>query len=45
MQFYIPFGDWSRDGHGQDEEILVEAEKQIKKEYGEDFFSRLCSRL
>ncbi len=47
MQFYIPFGDWSRDGHGQDEEILVEAEsmeklleaeKQIKKEYGEDFF-------
>ena len=25
MQFFIPFGDWSKEGHGQYETILVEA--------------------
>ena len=47
MRFYIPFGDWSGDGHKRYEKVLVEAEsmeklleaeKQIKKEYGENFF-------
>ena len=47
MKFYIPFGDWSRDGHEHYDTVLVEAEsmedllraeKQIKTIYGEDFF-------
>lgn len=47
MKFYIPFGDWSSDGHGCYDEVLVEAEsmeklleaeQKIKKEYGENFF-------
>lgn len=25
MKFYIPFGDWSDDGHGKYENLLVEA--------------------
>ena len=47
MQFYIPFGDWSDDGHGKyvsvlveapSMELLLEAEKKIKEKYGNDFF-------
>lgn len=47
MKFYIPFGDWSHDGHGMCENILVEADSmdklykavdKIKKEHGEYFF-------
>ena len=47
MKFYIPFGDWSDDGHGKyvsvlveapSMELLLEAEKQIKEKYGNDFF-------
>lgn len=25
MKMYIPFGDWSDDGHGKYEKVLVEA--------------------
>ena len=48
MQFFIPFGDWSKDGHGQYETILVEApsmeslleaQNKIKEKYGKYFFS------
>lgn len=47
MKFYIPFGDWSHDGHGMSENVLVEAESmdrldeaiaKIKAKYGRDFF-------
>ena len=47
MKFYIPFGNWSQDGHGYYEKVsveaptmegLLEAEKKIKEKYGEDFF-------
>ncbi len=47
MQFYIPFGDWSDDGHGKytkvlveapSMELLLEAENKIKDKYGKDFF-------
>lgn len=46
-KFYIPFGDWSDDGHGKYVNILVQApsmerlletQKRIKCIYGEDFF-------
>lgn len=46
-KFYIPFGDWSDDGHGKYVNILVQApsmehlletQKRIKCVYGEDFF-------
>ena len=47
MKFYIPFGDWSNDGHGKYKKILVkapsmelllEAEKKIKEKYSNLFF-------
>ena len=47
MKFYISFGDWSRDGHGMSENVLVEAESmdrlkeaitKIEAKYGRDFF-------
>lgn len=47
MKFYIPFGDWSGDGHQHYEKVLVEAESmgklleaenKIKAIYGEKFF-------
>ena len=53
MKFYIPFGDWSQDGHCQYEkvlveapsmEVLLEAEKKIKEKYGEDFFRGFASQ-
>ena len=30
MRFYIPFGDWSGDGHERYEKVLVEAESMKK---------------
>ncbi len=48
MKMYIPFGDWSDDGHGKYERILVEApsmeyllnaQSRIKAIYGQDFFN------
>ena len=53
MRFYIPFGDWSQDGHGYYEKVLVEApsmeglleaEKKIKEKYGEDFFEGFANQ-
>ena len=51
MKMYIPFGDWSDDGHGKYEKVLVEApsmghlleaQKKIKAEYGEHFFHEMA---
>lgn len=51
MKFYIPFGDWSDDGHGKYENLLVEApsmegllkaQEKIKERYGKDFFSHIA---
>ncbi len=48
MQFLIPFGDWSNDGHGRYETVLVEApsmetvleaQNKIREKYGNYFFS------
>ena len=48
MKMYLPFGDWSDDGHGKYEKILIEApnmqflrDAQIKIEerYGKHFWS------
>lgn len=53
MQFFIPFGDWSNDGHGRYETILVEApsmeslleaQDKIKEKYGKYFFSDYAER-
>ena len=47
MKMYIPFGDWSDDGHGKYERVLVEApsmeslleaQKRIRAKYGDKFF-------
>ena len=46
-KFYIPFGDWSDDGHGKYVNILVQApsmehllnaQKNIRGDYGDNFF-------
>ena len=48
MQFFIPFGDWSDDGHGKyvtelveapSMEHLLNAQIKIKEKYGNRFFS------
>lgn len=53
MKFYIPFGDWSDDGHGKYENLLVEApsmeglliaQEKIKEKYGKDFFSQIADK-
>ena len=47
MKMYLPFGDWSGDGHKQWDKVLIEApsmehllnaQNKIKEKYGEDFF-------
>lgn len=47
MKFYIPFGDWSNDGHGHFENILVaansmqdvlDAQDTIRDYWGKSFF-------
>ena len=52
MQFFIPFGDWSNDGHGRYETVLVEApsmehllnaQNKIKEKYGTYFFSTFAN--
>ena len=52
MQFFIPFGDWSNDGHGRYETVLVEApsmehllnaQNKIKEKYGKYFFSSFAN--
>lgn len=47
MKMYLPFGDWSDDGHGKYEKVLIEApsmehllraQMALKEQYGADFF-------
>ena len=47
MKAYIPFGDWSKDGHGQCAQVLVsignmrdlvDAQNKIKSRWGDSFF-------
>lgn len=51
MKMYLPFGDWSDDGHGKYEKILIDApsmehlynaQQTIKAEYGKDFFDNMA---
>lgn len=51
MKMYLPFGDWSDDGHGRYEKILIEApsmehllnaQNKIKEIYGASFFSGMA---
>lgn len=52
MKAYLPFGDWSDDGHGKYHNVLVdihsmqellEAEKDIKTKYGKYFFDNFAN--
>lgn len=46
MKYYLPFGDWSDDGHGYwkqvlidgDKDTILKAEKAISDEYGDSFW-------
>ena len=47
MKMYLPFGDWSHDGHGQYEKVLIDApsmehllkaQKQITEKYDKFFW-------
>ena len=53
MKMYIPFGDWSDDGHGKYHKVLVEApsmegllkaQTAIKEKYGKCFFDGFAER-
>lgn len=53
MKMYIPFGDWSDDGHGKYDKVLVDApsmtqlfnaQQAIKFEYGEHFFDGMADQ-
>ena len=53
MKMYIPFGDWSDDGHGKYDKVLVDApsmevlydaQKSICAKYGKDFFDGYADR-
>lgn len=52
MKFFIPFGDWSNDGHGRYTTVLVEAPSmehllnaqiKIKEKYGKYFFTSFAN--
>lgn len=52
MLAYLPFGDYSRDGHCQCEYVLIDidninaiiqAQEKIKEKYGETFFSTFAN--
>ena len=52
MKMYLPFGDWSGDGHCVYEKILIdapsmehllEAQKKIKEKYGSMFFKNFAN--
>ena len=52
MKMYLPFGDWSHDGHGQYEKILISApsmdnllnaQQKIKDKYGKFFFQHFAT--
>ena len=47
MKMYLPFGDWSDDGHGKYDKLLIdapgmlslfEAQKKLKEKYGDKMF-------
>ena len=49
MKMYLPFGDWSDDGHGKYDKLLIdapdmssllEAQKKLKEKYGDKMFGR-----
>jgi len=53
MKMYIPFGDWSDDGHGKYDKVLVDApsmtqlfnaQQAIKFEYGQHFFDGMADQ-
>ena len=53
MKMYIPFGDWSDDGHGKYDKVLVDApsmkalydaQKCLCARYGNDFFDGYADR-
>ena len=53
MKMYIPFGDWSDDGHGKYDKVLVDApsmkalydaQKCLCARYGNDFFDEYADR-
>ena len=53
MKMYLPFGDWSGDGHCIYEKILIdapsmehllEAQKKIKEKYGSMFFKNYANK-
>ena len=53
MKMYIPFGDWSNDGHGRYRKILIDApsmeslrdaQKRIQEKYGNEFFDNFASK-
>lgn len=50
MKMYLPFGDWSCDGHGHYEKVLIDApsmehllktQEKIKQKYGAKFFEEM----
>lgn len=51
MKMYLPFGDWSDDGHGKYKNVLIEApsmehllnaQTRIKEKYGRYFFQGMA---
>lgn len=51
MKMYLPFGDWSDDGHGKWDKVLIDApsmehllnaQKKIKAIYGDHFFDGMA---
>ena len=53
MKMYLPFGDWSNDGHGKWDKMLIaapsmeyllNAQKKIKDIYGEHFFNGMANQ-
>ena len=53
MKMYLPFGDWSDDGHGKWDKLLIDApsmehllnaQKKIKAIYGEHFFDGMADQ-
>lgn len=53
MKMYLPFGDWSDDGHGKWDKVLIDApsmehllnaQKKIKAIYGKYFFEGMANQ-
>lgn len=53
MKMYLPFGDWSDDGHGKWDKLLIDApsmehllnaQKKIKAIYGDHFFNGMADQ-